>query len=305
MEEKSTNKPVVLVVDDIPSNVKILAEALRYEYLIKVAISGSEALVAAQTQPQPDLILLDVMMPEMDGYEVLRCLKENPATSRIPVIFVTAKATESDEEVGFNLGVVDYITKPISIAITKARVRSHIALKLQADSLQELSLIDPLTKIPNRRCLDENLQKEWKRAHRDGMALSLLMIDIDHFKDYNDHYGHRAGDECLCRVAEALKKGVSRPGDLVARYGGEEFAVILPATDSLPAVQIADHLRRLILDLNLPHAVSSTCSRVSVSIGCATSHCKLKKASPMDLLQQADTMLYQSKSLGRNCVSSI
>ena len=305
MEENFDYKPIILVVDDASANVKILAEALRHEYLIKVAISGAEALAAAQSEPQPDLILLDVMMPEMDGYEVLRRLKENPATSRIPVIFVTAKTSESDEETGFRLGGVDYITKPISIAITKARVRSHIALKLKADSLQKLSLIDPLTKIPNRRRLDENLEREWKRAHREGMPLSILMIDIDHFKDFNDHYGHGAGDECLCRVAETLMAGVSRPGDMVARYGGEEFAVILPSTDRQPAFQIAEHLRKLILDLNLPHALSSTGPRVSVSIGCATMGGNPNMGTFTSLLQQADAMLYRSKSLGRNCVSAI
>jgi diguanylate cyclase (GGDEF)-like protein len=304
MDIKLHERPIILVVDDAPINVKVLAKALDQDYLVKVAISGAEALMVAQSEPHPDLILLDVMMPEMDGFEVLRCLKANPDTQKIPVIFITAKATEADEEAGLQLGAVDYITKPISVPVTKARVRNHIALKLQADLLEAVSRIDPLTQIPNRRRLDENLETEWKRAIRDGKPLSILMIDIDHFKDYNDHYGHGAGDECLCRVAKALLRGISRPGDMVARYGGEEFAVILPSTDLYPAVQIAEHLRQLVIGLDLPHAFSSTGPRVSVSIGCATTDGGLQLNSPAELLRLADARLYQSKRLGRNRVSA-
>ena len=302
MDKKIRNKPIILVVDDAPVNVKILTAALRQDYLVKVAVNGSDALASAKSEPHPDLILLDVMMPEMDGYEVLRLLKENPATSRIPVIFVTAKASAIDEEAGLNLGAVDYITKPISIPITRARVRNHVALKLQADLLEELSLIDPLTQIPNRRRMDENLESEWKKALRCGKPLSILMIDIDHFKGYNDHYGHGAGDECLCRVAEVLSDGVSRSGDMVARYGGEEFAVILPETDLQSALLIAERLRQLVLGLNLPHAASRLGTRVTVSIGCATMDNATDITRTAGLLQKADSMLYQAKNLGRNRV---
>ncbi len=302
MDKKIRNKPIILVVDDAPVNVKILTAALRQDYIIKVAVNGSDALASAKSEPHPDLILLDVMMPEMDGYEVLRLLKENPATSRIPVIFVTAKASAIDEEAGLNLGAIDYITKPISIPITRARVRNHVALKLQADLLEELSLIDPLTQIPNRRRMDENLESEWKKALRGGKPLSILMIDIDYFKGYNDHYGHGAGDECLCHVAEVLSDGVSRSGDMVARYGGEEFAVILPETDLQSALLIAERLRQLVLGLNLPHAASRPGTRVTVSIGCATMDTATSITRAADLLQKADSMLYQAKKLGRNRV---
>ena len=183
-------------------------------------------------------------------------------------------------------------------------MRTHIDLKLRADQLAELSLIDPLTQIPNRRRLDESLENEWKRAQREGKPLSILMIDIDHFKAYNDTYGHSAGDACLCQVARALMEGVSRPGDMVARYGGEEFAVILPGTDLQPATHIANHLRERILDLEIPHHKSSTTTRVSVSIGCASTNGKIYSSSPVELLRQADARLYQSKKLGRNCVSA-
>ena len=302
MDKKIRNKPIILVVDDAPVNVKVLTAALRQDYIIKVAVNGLDALASAKSEPYPDLILLDVMMPEMDGYEVLRLLKENPATSRIPVIFVTAKASAIDEEAGLNLGAIDYITKPISIPVTRARVRNHVALKLQADLLEELSLIDPLTQIPNRRQMDENLENEWKKALRSGKPLSILMIDIDYFKGYNDHYGHGAGDECLCRVAEALSNGVSRSGDMVARYGGEEFAVILPETDLQSALLIAERLRQLVLGLNLPHAASRLEMRVTVSIGCATMDSVTGITKAAELLQKADSMLYQAKKMGRNQV---
>ncbi len=302
MDKKIRNKPIILVVDDAPVNVKVLTAALRQDYIIKVAVNGLDALASAKSEPYPDLILLDVMMPEMDGYEVLRLLKENPATSRIPVIFVTAKASAIDEEAGLNLGAIDYITKPISIPVTRARVRNHVALKLQADLLEELSLIDPLTQIPNRRQMDENLENEWKKALRSGKPLSILMIDIDYFKGYNDHYGHGAGDECLCRVAEALSNGVSRSGDMVARYGGEEFAVILPETDLQSALLIAERLRQLVLGLNLPHAASRLEMRVTVSIGCATMDSATGITKAAELLQKADSMLYQAKKMGRNQV---
>lgn len=297
-------KPIVLIVDDVPVNIKILADTLRREYRIKVSSNGADALERAQLQPQPDLILLDVMMPDLDGYEVCRRLKSNPATRSIPVIFVTAKSSEADQELGFKLGGVDYITKPFSIPIVKARVHTHVLLKRQADALERLSHIDPLTGIANRRQFDSALNIEWKRAVREGKPLSILMIDIDHFKDYNDHYGHGAGDECLRWVAATLEQGISRPGDLVARYGGEEFVVILPMTGSTSAYQLAERLRESILELKLSCDFSNTESVVSVSIGCATAETFAETDSPYHLLEKADQMLYCSKAKGRNRTSS-
>jgi diguanylate cyclase (GGDEF)-like protein len=296
--------PIVLIVDDVPMNVKILAEALRSDYRIKVAKNGADALIRANLPPHPDLILLDVMMPEMDGHEVLRRLKQDTETRKIPVIFVTAKTQENDEQFGLDLGAVDYISKPFSIPIMKARVRNHIAMKQQADLLEVLSLIDPLTHIPNRRGLDENFDIEWRRAQRDGLPLSVLMIDIDHFKSYNDHYGHGAGDECLRRVAGALTTGISRPGDMIARYGGEEFFALLPATHAAAAHRIGERLRERVWELNLPHAYSGVADRVSISVGCATAEPCSDISSPEQLLQQADIQLYRAKDLGRNRVSS-
>lgn len=294
------NAPIVLIVDDMPFNVKVLRETLKRDYRIEVAINGAEALERARGEPQPDLILLDVMMPEMDGYEVCRRLKDDPLTVSIPVIFVTAKDDEAAEEQGFELGGVDYITKPFSLAVVKMRVRTHIQLKRQTDTLERLAYIDPLTGIPNRRQFMETLEREYQRALREDSALSVLMIDVDHFKAYNDHYGHGTGDDCLREVALALLRGLFRPGDQIARYGGEEFVAVLPRTDREAAALLAERLSQCVLDLQRPHARSSTSDRVTVSIGGATTSLHAEARSLEALLSRADQMLYRAKEGGRN-----
>jgi PleD family two-component response regulator len=201
-------KPLILIVDDTPTNVRVLAEALRKDYRIKVANGGQAALDLIASQGVPDLILLDIMMPTMDGYEVCRRLKEDPATKNVPVVFVTAKADIMDEEIGLKLGAVDYIAKPFHLPIIAARIHNHISLKLKSDLLESLAMLDGLTSIPNRRRFDEALHDEWLRARRAGQTISLIMADIDHFKRYNDHYGHGAGDICLIKVANALTHSV-------------------------------------------------------------------------------------------------
>jgi len=295
-------RPTILIVDDVPTNVQILADALRADYRIKVANNGLSALEIAQREPRPDLILLDVMMPEMDGLEACKRLKKMPQTKNIPIIFITAKTEESDEELGLNLGAVDYITKPFSIAITKARIRNHIQLKRQADLLESLSLVDALTHIPNRRRFNETIDAEWKRAARENTSLALLMIDIDHFKEYNDYYGHGAGDTCLQTVAATLADGVSRPGDLVARFGGEEFVVVLPETDLDAARLIGERLLQQVAALQLKHEYSGVEPFVTVSIGCAAIAPEDENETPVMLLEAADKRLYQAKHAGRNCV---
>jgi diguanylate cyclase (GGDEF)-like protein len=299
----NTQQSMILIVDDAPSNVQILAEVLSSTYRIKVASNGVDALEIAQRE-LPDLILLDVMMPDMDGFEVCRRLKENKTTHKIAVIFVTTSNAESDEELGLNLGAIDYITKPFVIPVIKARIRNHIRLKRQADLLESLSLLDALTHIPNRRRFDEGLAIELKRATRDETPLSLLMIDIDHFKQYNDHYGHGAGDICLQTVAEELVKGLVRPSDLVARYGGEEFVVILPDTDLNAALQVAERLRDCIEKLGLAHAYPEANSVVTISVGVATQLKIPEYFLPQMLNDAADKALYLAKEGGRNQVCS-
>ncbi|MDD5223220.1 MAG: diguanylate cyclase [bacterium] len=303
MTERGTEtRPTILVVDDNSINLKLLEAVLSPEYLVRQAAGGAQALSAVETGDPPDLILLDVMMPEMDGFEVCRRLKANPKLRRCPVIFVTALDEETNEELGFNLGAVDYIAKPFSIPVVRARVRTHIALKKQADLLEQLSHVDALTQIANRRCFDKMFEQEWRRETRDRKSLSVLLIDIDHFKEYNDHYGHGAGDECLCRVASCLARSVARSGDLVARYGGEEFVVLLPDTDAKAAMGIAERMCSGIRALNIPHAYSSAAPCLTVSIGCATTD-PAGADSPQRLTETADRMLYRSKAAGRNRVT--
>lgn len=299
--EHEVVKPLILIVDDTPTNIQVLAEALRVDYRVKVATSGQAALDLIDKQGAPDLVLLDVMMPRMDGFEVCIRLKKNPATMQIPVIFVTAKNEAADEEFGLKLGAVDYIAKPFHLPIVKARVQNHLTLKLKTDLLESMAMLDGLTNIPNRRRFDEALDVEWKRALRSASSLAIIMLDIDFFKNYNDRYGHGVGDTCLKKVASALAATVSRPGDLVARYGGEEFVVLLPDTGTEGARLLAESLCNQIEALQIPHEYSGASSWVTVSVGYAAVT-PGQDGKESVLLDAADQMLYRAKELGRNRV---
>ena len=288
----------VLIVDDVPTNIQVLAEALRQEYRVKVATNGTDALSIAR-QTQPDLILLDVMMPGMDGFEVCRLLKSDSVTNGIPVIFVTAKDELADEEHGLNLGAADYITKPFHLPIVRARVRNHMRLKQKADLLERMAHVDSLTGIANRRRFDEALDVEHRRCQRTEQPISLLLIDIDFFKHYNDHFGHGMGDRCLAQVADALTHNAGRAADLVTRYGGEEFAVILPQTDGDGAMLTAERLREGVLELAIPHAPSAGQPLVTISIGIATVIPTIESPTSK-LVEEADSKLYAAKAAGRN-----
>jgi len=204
LQERAT----VLIVDDQPANLMILSRLLKDDYRVLVANNAAKAMEIAQGDNPPVLILLDIEMPGMDGYDLCRELKEDERTSGIAVIFVTARDAAEDEEMGFRLGAVDYISKPYHPAIVRARVRNHVNLKIRTDMLEKLSNRDGLTNIPNRRYFEERLEGEWARAWRSGQPLSVVMMDIDHFKLFNDHYGHGAGDDCLRRVARIVRKPI-------------------------------------------------------------------------------------------------
>lgn len=296
-------KQSILIVDDVPSNIKILGDALKEHYHVRAALNAKDALAIASSQDPPDLILLDVVIPEMDGYEICRELKNNDATRHIPVIFTTSKDQEEDETKGLEAGAVDYITKPFRLPIVKARVKTHIELKIQRDLLRELSMIDTLTRIPNRRRMDELFQLEWKRGQRTRTPVSLIMIDIDHFKLYNDTYGHPAGDECLRLVARELSDSMRRSGDFVARYGGEEFVVLLPGNDIAGASNVAETMRQGVRRLELEHKNSPVAKVVTISLGVAS---VLPDAfsDPDSLLKAADDALYVAKKNGRDRVET-
>ncbi|MFC5355883.1 diguanylate cyclase [Azospirillum himalayense] len=292
----------ILVVDDIPSNVHVLSRILKDDHDIYFATDGAKALELAQSR-LPDLVLLDIMMPGMDGYEVCSRLKADPVTRDIPVIFISAKSEVEDETYGLEVGAIDFISKPISPPIVKARVRNHLLLKRQTDLLRTLSFNDGLTGIANRRRFDEVFLREWRRCGRAQLSLSLIMLDVDQFKPYNDHYGHQAGDECLRAVAQLLAEQMMRPGDLIARYGGEEFVCLLPETDEDGAVQVAERLRQTVAERRMPHAVSHVADHITISLGVATARPTLDD-TPERLTQLADGLLYEAKRAGRNRVCS-
>ena len=291
----------ILIVDDEKINVWILDEMLRDRYDTSVALNGEQALKRALAL-RPDMILLDIQMSGMNGYQVCQQLKENEATSDIPVIFITAMDGEDDEQKGLELGAVDYITKPFRPAIVQARLHNHLEMKRQRDLLDRLSSLDGLTGIANRRRLESFIELEWRRAVRSGDWLAVVLMDIDHFKHYNDHYGHIAGDECLRLVARTVVAELTRRTDLAARYGGEEFICILPATDPEGAARVAERIRTAIQMLRIPHASSPTHEFVTLSLGVAAWQPRNDGTKPSDLVALADRRLYRAKEEGRNRV---
>ncbi len=292
-------KPTVLIVDDMTTNLLILSDLLKDEYQIKIAKNGQKALDIVHSSDEVDIILLDIMMPDIDGYEVCRQLKSNPKTKKLPIIIVTAKDNDEDEEYGLNLGAIDYITKPFNKAIVRLRIRNHLELKLKSDLLEELSMYDGLTHIPNRRFFDQVFQSTYKEVKRENKSLAVLMIDIDFFKLYNDNYGHGKGDEALKKVAQSLQMTLKRPTDLVARYGGEEFVVLLKDISEENVKKIALNLLQSIRELQISHEYSKVEQIITISIGVA-----YKTASSLinkvELLICADEALYDVKRTSRN-----
>jgi len=289
MDKNST----VLIVDDSPSNIQVLAECLKEKYHIKVATSGKQCLELSNVEQGPDLILLDIEMPGMNGYEVCQHLKASVSTESIPVIFVTGKDADQEEEKGLRLGAVDYITKPIRPAIVAARVEAHVTLKLQRDQLAKMAMHDQLTGLYNRHYLLETANHKVARALRHQYPLSLIMIDVDHFKQVNDIHGHPVGDVVLQAVAKSINK-LNRSEDIVARFGGEELVVLLDQANVSMAENKAQKIRKMIEALK-PSDIS-----VTVSIGVAELH--PGKDSFADLLKRADVAVYHAKEQGRNCV---
>ncbi|MYM84518.1 diguanylate cyclase [Duganella sp. FT50W] len=294
----------ILVVDDAMENIQILHHALREEHEVLFALDGEQALQIAREQ-QPDLILLDAVMPGMDGYAVVAALRAAPRLQDIPVIFVTALSQPEDETRALEAGAVDFISKPFNVAVVRARVRSQLTIKRQADAMRELSMTDGLTGVANRRNFNDTVDAEWRRCARAGLPLSLIMIDIDHFKLYNDHYGHQAGDACLQRISATMKRCASRPQDMLARYGGEEFILLLPQEGADGAEVVANRILDEVHKLALPHAASPTAPIVTISMGLATARPPLEGNTPGPLIRNADGNLYRAKQTGRDryCIS--
>jgi diguanylate cyclase (GGDEF)-like protein len=295
-----TPSPTVLVVDDEKQNRDLLTELLKHDCRVILAKNGAQAIDRAH-ELQPDLILLDVMMPDINGHLVIQSLKHDDATRQIPVIFISALDSPEDEERGLDLGAVDYITKPFHPSIVRKRVRNHLQSVHHRHLLENLAKIDSLTEIANRRRYNEALENEWRRCARSGAPLSLAIIDVDHFKAYNDRLGHAAGDTVLRSIATTLHGFMRRPGDLAARYGGEEFILLLPQVDANAAQRIGEDIRASVESLRLHHPDSPVSPYVTISLGGMTTVPTDGQVDPQ-FFQQADTALYKAKSAGRNRV---
>ena len=292
-------KPTILVVDDMTTTLLLIHDLLKDTYEVKIAKSGTKALEILNAPNDIDLILLDVEMPDINGYEVCKILKNNEQTKNIPVIFVTARNSEEDEEYGLNLGAIDYITKPFNKTITKLRLKNYLELKMKNDMLEKLSMYDGLTNIKNRRFFDETFEKTFSEIKRDKKSLAVLMIDIDFFKPYNDNYGHGQGDETLRKVAKALEKTIKRASDFVARYGGEEFVILLKDINKDGVEAVANNLLNAIRELKITHEFSKIENYVTVSIG-VSYYNSSSDITKLELLLKADETLYNVKNSGRN-----
>ncbi len=293
--------PTVLIVDDDRTSRTVLADLLHGECRVLLAKDGLSALQRVREEPEICLLLLDIAMPGMDGYEVLQALHANPRTAHIAVIFISGLIDPGHEEWGLLLGAVDYVFKPIRPAIAGIRIRNHLQLIAQRKELERLASRDGLTGIANRRSFDESLKLVCQLTARRKESLGLAMMDVDFFKQFNDRYGHPAGDDALRRIAQVVASFARRPYDLAARYGGEEFVLLLPAMPDMD--RLLERLRTDVMALGLPHAGSTVADVVSISIGVV--HIEAGgRHDPDLLLEQADAMLYQAKRQGRNRVES-
>ena len=308
----------ILVVDDNPQNLRLLIAILSMRgYKVRPAPSGSIALESAFSTP-PDLILLDIMMPEMNGYEVCQKLKESELTSSVPVIFISAIDAVADKVKAFEMGAVDYITKPFQAEEILARVNTHLSLRrtqkmleeeieLRKESEERLKVIslkyqkmatqDYLTGVSNRRYFMERAQEELSRANRYTHPLTFMMMDIDHFKNINDTYGHHAGDQVLKNVASICTDNL-RVHDLFGRIGGEEFSAMLPETNLNDAIVVAERIRKSVEDAEW--AIDG--KKVSCTISIGMSQLNDDSETLDNLMKKADEALYLAKSSGRNCI---
>jgi diguanylate cyclase (GGDEF)-like protein len=309
IESRTAGKPrgdvSILLVDDDPGAIQLMGRILADVGTLRFATNGGDALRLA-LDSAPDLILLDAEMPGMSGFELLKTLKVESSLADVPVIFITGHNEAGFEVSALDMGAADFIAKPLKSSRVLARVRTQLRVKHMADELRRTATTDGLTGVANRRQFDVSLECEWRRTQRSGEPLSLLMIDVDHFKLYNDLYGHPQGDTCLCEVTRALRSACKRPADLVARYGGEEFVILLPQTPRQGAKHMAQHVHDAVKGLRLFHENSQTTHYVTVSIGIGcfddASACW---ASPVhglgaaDLVGAADKALYSAKQAGR------
>jgi diguanylate cyclase (GGDEF)-like protein len=291
-------KPSIIIIDDIAENVDTLKGMLEIDYTVFVANTGAKALELA-VKERPSLILLNVKLAAESGYDVLLTFKDIDATRHIPVIFVTDSGSVDEESNALRLGAVDFISKPFKGEIVRARVYTQVQVVKYIREIERLGMIDALTDIPNRRSFDLTINEEWRRMYRGGTPMSLLMIDVDNFKRYNDTYGHPQGDLLLRHLAQTFIKCLRRPSDTVARLGGEEFAITLPNTDTIGAMNVAESIRASVEAMRVPCKSLGKDTSVTVSIGAATVMPR-EEHSYVELIEHADSNLYRAKAGGRN-----
>lgn len=300
----------ILIVEDDEVTARFISHMVDDMGEVQIARNGREAISMAKDK-HFDIVLLDAVMPGMSGFEVCKTLKEDPDFFDLPIIFVTSHTDIESETRALENGAVDFISKPPNPTVVRARVKSHLALKHRTDQLNRLASVDSLTGLANRRAFDIALEQEWRRACRSGTPLSLLMIDIDHFKRFNDLHGHLAGDDCLRAVSAKLAVQAKRPGELVTRYGGEEFAVILPACDMDAALHLAEMIREGVSKIRIPFVTAAKAPIVTISIGVASRFpggagaCSKERdhlAGAWELVKAADSALFEAKRAGRNRV---
>lgn len=323
IKDMQSYRITVLLIDDQAMISEAVRRALQDEKDVDFHYCQNPTMAMQMaTEIKPTIILQDLVMPEIDGLMMVRFFRVNPETAQIPIIVLSVKEEASIKSEAFSIGANDYLVKLPDRVELIARIRYHSkayinqkqrdeafkALQESQDrlaaanyTLQRLSSLDGLTGIANRRRFDEILKQEWQRAKRNGTSLGLIMLDIDFFKLYNDHYGHQGGDDCLKKVARVLENSLKRANDMVARYGGEEFAAILPETDESGAVMIAETMRTTLQDQQIPHLKSKVSDYVSISIGVATI-IPPRDAEPESLILLADQALYKAKEDGRNRV---
>jgi len=292
-------KHTILVIEDSELNIAKLRQILDTDYDVVVARCGYEGIETAKNII-PDVILLDIILPDIDGFETITILKKTVATRKIPVIFITGLTKTEDEGKGLRLGGVDYITKPFCVEVVKLRVQNQIRMLDYISTIEQLSRIDQLTGLHNRRSYHERLISEWKLAIREGSTISVLIMDIDHFKACNDTFGHLHGDIILQKVAKVISKSAKRPTDFVARWGGEEFIILLPKTESEGALIVAESVRKSVENATITLNDGRSTS-VTISIGVNT-HTPTQECAVYDFLHRADKAMYRAKEEGRNRV---
>ena len=299
----------VLLVEDSITSLQVIQTYVESAGHNVITARDGEQGIQKFLEHMPDLVLLDVNMPNMDGYQCAQHIRKNCQQGNlwIPIIFLSAEVTDDAIVKGIDSGGDDYLLKPITQKVLSAKLRAMARIASMRKELEDasahlkrLSSIDGLTQLYNRRHFDETLELEWSRSNRSQAPLSLILCDIDHFKAFNDNYGHVAGDDALVKTSKAIIEALQRPSDLPARYGGEEFAVILPDTPMVGAMIVAEQLRTAMDTLTIPHAFSNAANIVTMSIGVSTYYPAQTKASYVELLESADRGLYRAKKNGRN-----